>query len=118
MFEGCWVKPRNCLNRLLRHIEHRHAANAGVVQPTVRRFCQLFGDWMEQHHFGKYYYVGWKLDETAGAKGRCIIAVERDETPRVPPEAAMMEYILVMATGDAESRPKGGRPVPRGEPDS
>jgi hypothetical protein len=37
-----------------------------------------------------------------------MVAVERDGTPHVPSEAAMMEYILVMATGDAESRPKGG----------
>jgi hypothetical protein len=37
-----------------------------------------------------------------------MVAVERDGTPRVPSEASMMEYVLVMATGDAESRPKGG----------
>ena len=41
-------------------------------------------------------------------KERCVIAVERDGTPRVPLEAAMMEYVLAMATGDADSRPKGG----------
>ena len=34
--------------------------------------------------------------------------MERDGTPRVPSEAAMMEYVMAMATGDAESRPKGG----------
>ena len=46
----------------------------------------------------------------AGAHGmeRCVVAVDRDGTPRVPSEAAMMEYVLVMATGDVESRPKGG----------
>ena len=41
-------------------------------------------------------------------KERCVIAVERDGTPRVPSEAAMMEYVLAMATSDVESRPKGG----------
>ena len=37
-----------------------------------------------------------------------MVAVARDGTARVPPQAAMMEYVLVMATGDTASRPKGG----------
>ena len=37
-----------------------------------------------------------------------MVAVELDGTPRVPLEAAMMEYVLAMATGDNSSRPKGG----------
>ena len=37
-----------------------------------------------------------------------MLGVESDGRPRVPSDASMMEYILVMATGDAESRPKGG----------
>jgi len=92
----------------------------------------LFGHWLEQNSYGKY--MQWNVSDgahahvmlyrahvcvgagnmrsrrLAGEQGmeRCIVAVERDGTPRVPPEAAMMEYVLVMATGDAESRPKGG----------
>jgi hypothetical protein len=37
-----------------------------------------------------------------------MVAIERDGSPRVPSEAAVMEYVLAMATGDTESRPKGG----------
>ena len=37
-----------------------------------------------------------------------MIAVDRDQKPRIPGEAAVMEYVLAMATGDTESRPKGG----------
>ena len=51
-----------------------------------------------------------RQESAAGKHGkeRCVIAVERDGTPRVPSEAAMMEYVLAMATRDVESRPKGG----------
>ena len=41
-------------------------------------------------------------------KARIMVACERGGSPRVPSEAAMMEYVLAMATGDVESRPKGG----------
>lgn len=37
-----------------------------------------------------------------------MVAVEHDGTPRVPSEAAMIEYVLAMATGDADLWPKGG----------
>ena len=37
----------------------------------------------------------------------CMVAIDRDGKPRVPSEAAVMEYVLVMATGDTESL-KGG----------
>ena len=99
------------------------------------RMCEvgLFGFWLEKNNYGKY--VEWHLTEgawrgieptacgapysqlsheigtcVAGARGkeRCMVAVELDGTPRVPLEAAMMEYVLAMATGDVESRPKGG----------
>ena len=43
-----------------------------------------------------------------GGMERCMVAVDRDGKPRVPSEAAVMEYVLAMATGDTESRPKGG----------
>ena len=35
---------------------------------------------------------------------RCMIAIDHGGKPRVPSEAAVMEYVLAMATGDVESR--------------
>lgn len=68
----------------------------------------LFGDWLEQNNYGPF--VKWELTADGEATNKCMLAVERDGKPRVPTQAAMMEYVLAMATGDVESRPKGGRP--------
>ena len=76
---------------------------------TVQRLCNvgLFNDWLEQNNYGSF--VNWQPGTSSHARGRCLVAVSRDGVLRVPSEAAMMEYVMVMATGDA-SRPKGGRP--------
>ena len=74
----------------------------------------LFGDWLEQNCYGSF--VHWQVSEGANGKTRCMVAVERDGSARVPSEAAVMEYVLVMAVGDATSRPKGGRPEYRNGP--
>ena len=68
----------------------------------------LFGDWLEQNCYG--VFLEWQVSEGAAGKNRCMVAIERDGSARVPSEAAVMEYVLVMAVGDVESRPKGGRP--------
>ena len=75
---------------------------------TDERMCNvaLFGFWLERNKYGKF--VEWRVSSGARGSERCVIAVERDGTPRVPSEAAMMEYVLSMATGDVASRPKGG----------
>ena len=54
-----------------------------------KRMCQvgLFGDWLQQNNFGAY--VRWQLTEGARGKERCMVAVERDGSPRIPSEAAM-----------------------------
>jgi len=66
----------------------------------------LFGYWAERNKYGKF--VEWSVSHGGRGMERCLIAVERDGSPRVPSDAAMMEYVLAMATGDVESRPKGG----------
>ena len=66
----------------------------------------LFNFWLEQNNYGKY--CEWQVKDGARGKERCLVAVDRDGTPRVPPPAAMQEYVLAMATADSESRPKGG----------
>ena len=69
----------------------------------------LFGDWLEQNVYGAF--VEWRIgSEPSAATSRVAVPVERDGAPRIPSEAAVMEYIMAMATGDSESRPKGGRP--------
>ena len=76
------------------------------IDARMRR-VGLFGYWLEQNGYGKY--VEWQMKSwKKKAKARVLVAYERDKTPRVPSEAAMMEYVLVMATGDTTSRPKGG----------
>ena len=67
----------------------------------------LFGHWMTLNNYGSY--VVWDLSEgSTGRKERCLVAVEASGKEKIPPEAAMMEYVLAMATSDVESRPKGG----------
>ena len=67
----------------------------------------LFGYWLEQNNFGKY--LEWQVKKRKKKRSeRCMIACERDGHVRVPSDAAMMEYVLSMATGDSASRPKGG----------
>ena len=73
-----------------------------------RKMCNVghFGDWLEQNHYGKF--VCWEKSE-AGANKRCLVAIDEEGKTRMPSEAAVMEYILMMVIGD-KSRPKGGRP--------
>ena len=49
----------------------------------------LFGWWMQLNHYG--CYVEWHVTESLRGKERCMVAVERDGTPRVPSTASMME---------------------------
>ena len=67
----------------------------------------LFGHWLERNNYGKM--LEWHVQKRKAKRpARCMVACERDGSPRIPSEAAMMEYVLAMATGDVESRPKGG----------
>ena len=49
----------------------------------------LFGWWMQLNHYG--CYVEWHVTESLRGKERCMVAVERNGTPRVPSTASMME---------------------------
>ena len=70
------------------------------------RCVGMFGYWAERNNYGKF--VEWSVSHGERGMERCVIAVDRDGSPRVPSEAALMEYVLAMATGDVASRPKGG----------
>ena len=85
-------------------------SSSHVQDRTIKnRFADvgLFGDWLEQNNYGKY--IDWKAGSDA-SKPRVPFAIELNGAPRIPSKAALMEYVLAMATGDVESRPKGGRP--------
>ena len=66
----------------------------------------LFGEWMRRNNYGRY--VEWRVTHGENGMERCMVAVYRDGSPRVPPDTALREYVLAMGTGDAASRPKGG----------
>ena len=61
----------------------------------------IFGDWLERNKYGKY--VDWQPGESE----HVLVPVDVDGTVRVPHDAAVVEYVLAMATGNAQSRPKG-----------
>ena len=48
-----------------------------------------FGYWLELNHYGKY--VEWQVTSGPQGMARCMIAVERDGTPRVVADVAVME---------------------------
>ena len=64
----------------------------------------LFGHWLQENMYGKHFE--WTAITTKDGPRRMVVAVKGQ---RLLGEAAVMEYALVMATGDVESRPKGGR---------
>ena len=81
-----------------------------VLCGVRQRMCRvgLFGEWLRRNNYG--IFVEWQVGTSSYAAGRCLVEVARDGRSRVPSGAAMKEYLLAMATGDAESRPKGGWP--------
>ena len=66
----------------------------------------LFGFWLAQNNYGEH--VQWNVSHGECGMKRCLVAVDSNGSPRVPSTAAVMEYVLTMAVGDAASRPKGG----------
>ena len=89
------------------HVQHR---------TSDRRLSEVgtMGDWLEQSGYGAY--VKWEVKHGAQGLERDVLVVEKDGLARIPSTAALMEYVLSMATGDVESRPKGGRPEYRNGP--
>ena len=64
------------------HVEQR------VIDARMGRVGQ-FGFWLELNHYGKY--VEWQVTQGPRGKARCMVAVERDDTPRVVADVAVME---------------------------
>ena len=64
------------------HVEQR------VIDARMGRVGQ-FGFWLHLNHYGKY--VEWQVAEGPHGKARCMVAVERDDTPRVVADVAVME---------------------------
>jgi hypothetical protein len=58
----------------------------------------LFGHWLEENNYGKH--VEWHVKRRQKKRpARCVVACEREGVLCVPLEAAMIEYVLAMATG-------------------
>ena len=84
---------------------HSHVA-AGTVK---RRTGQvgLFGDYCEQEGHGEF--VRWEK-QSRGTLAQIVVPVRNEATGqmKVPEPETIGEYMMVMAVGDTEARPKGG----------
>ena len=92
---------------------NKHAggfAHSHVSARTVKgRMGQvgLFGDYCEQEGHGEF--VRWQR-QTRGTLKQIVVPVIDDDSGqiKVPAPETIGEYVMVMATGDTEARPKGG----------
>ena len=67
----------------------------------------LFGDYLEREGHGKY--VEWVRKRGEGLKKVVVPVIDSTSGQmKVPDAEAVAEYIMVMAIGDMEARPKGG----------
>ena len=77
----------------------------------------LFNDWLGRS--GHAVIAVW-VDETEESTGKVVRALEpvldANGMPVLVSAAAIIEYLMKMAHGDAQSVPKGGEPAYRNEP--
>ena len=95
---------RNALSQVSRFL-----SNSIVVFYVKNRhgLVGLWGDFCEREGFGKY--VEW-VQKDSGTLKKEVVPVRDTETGKmkVPVPEVIVEYIMMMATGDTKARPKGG----------
>ena len=82
-------------------------ARAGCSLSHSVLHYHAFGDYCEREGHGEF--VRWQR-QARGTLKQIVVPVKDDATGqiKVPEPETIGEYVMVMATGDTEARPKGG----------